>query len=869
MRGAFAGAFENNGEPVSISMPSGITKIGKRAFENTNITLVSLPNSLQIIGDEAFYGCNQLSGSITVGQNVKEIGCNAFGNCEKLINITISNQNANYASEDGVLYTKNKNILVCYPSGKTETNFMVDPACKELSNYAFSSNASLQTLDLNNVNIINSYAVINCPALAAINAPKTYFIYSAGIAATKLTNEAEDIVIGNVLYKKTSAGETVEIGDNIKSIAAYAFTGNDSVKRVVLGKNVESICEYAFTGCSSLETVEVLNLEKVVHLGTCALDGVSENLAIKVPRKYLGSYKTETIKGWTKWADKIAVLDKRSVKYVVNGNAVKESFVDYGDEIAEDYKYIDGDYYAKTWKTASGKVSNRYNIVTDDIVLYGELEPYVFTITYVTNGGEPIGAGKYNVENDKELLEPVRVGYAFKGWYTSADFDEESKIGLIIEKGTKTGNLTIYAKWQANVYTVAFDTTVDEQVLPEEHVTFGESFVLGTPYSDGRYFNGWKDANGRMLTNSYGFSDFAWDIPNSTTVYADWTLITYTIEYYEKIQGRIGKVTSPENPSEFTVEDLPLRLGSALLRAAEHRGWYLDSNYTSEKITQIEELHDYVLYAKWAFLFIIDFNLSGGEFDNPEGYDVPFNAYSGDEFTLPTAKRTGYHDGYWTRNGIMYEFGASFKIPEDAFNDYFVFTAVWTPNRYTVTFNFNGGRDGGSKATRTIQVVYGERVPDIVLPVKTGYRFISYKKDTVDYYKQLDNGNIEKEIYRNTFDIEVRATWEIAYPKLSISGKSGGTWKIKIENTGSTSMNFEYNSKMLFEKDAKVWNLNDNDKKSVSIGSNASKTVDITENWFATCIVVSVKIDATRYITYAYNLNTNGTITCVNCTVSA
>lgn len=83
-------------------------------------------------------------------------------------------------------------------------------------------------------------------------------------------------------------------------------------------------------------------------------------------------------------------------------------------------------------------------------------------------------------------------------------------------------------------------------------------------------------------------------------------------------------------------------------------------------------------------------------------------------------------------------------------------------------------------------------------------------------------------------------------------------------------MTFEYNKKMLFEKDAKVWNVSDNDKGSVAISSYLSKTVDITENWFATCIAVSVKIDDTRYITYAYNLDANTkTLTPVNCYVSA
>ena len=118
-------------------------------------------------------------------------------------------------------------------------------------------------------------------------------------------------------------------------------------------------------------------------------------------------------------------------------------------------------------------------------------------------------------------------------------------------------------------------------------------------------------------------------------------------------------------------------------------------------------------------------------------------------------------------------------------------------------------------------------------------------------------------------DVTLYAQWEIVYPKLSIVSKSGGTWKIKIENVSSAMVSFDYNKKMLFEKDAKVWNVSDNDKGTVTIDAGSSKTVDITENWFATCIVVSMKIDSTRYITYAYNLDSNTkTLTPVNCYVS-
>ena len=867
--GAFADSIGETDTPVSIVIPSGVTKIGARAFKNTNISSVSLPSGLQKIWHEAFFGCSKLS-NVSVGQNVTEIGYNAFGNCDSLAEITVAAQNANYESENGVLYTKNKKILLCYPSGKTATSFTVDTACLELSNYAFTNNATLQTLNLNNVNTINSYAVINCPALATLNAPKTDFIYSAGVAATKLTDEAEDVVIGKVLYKKTSAGETVVVGDNIESISAYAFVGNDSVKKVVLGKNVESVCEYAFSGCSTLENIEIYNLNEAVSLGTGALDGCSENLSIKVPQKYLNSYKTETTKGWTSFANNITTLDKLSVKYVVGDKVVKESLVDYGNEIGEDYKYIDGDYYAKTWKTADGTEIKGYHTITGDIALYGELEPYTFTITYVTNGGEYMDTGLYNVENDFELPEATRAGYTFKGWYTSSDLAEESKIDSIIRKGTRNGNLTVYAKWQANTYIVTFRTVIDSQVLPQQHVVFGESFIFDKAYSDGRSFNGWKDENGRLLTNANGVSLFVWDIPKSPTVYADWTLIEYTITY-KNVEG------SMDSTQKFTIEDLDFELPTPARKGGRFDGWFIDSLFET-KIVKISDIGDITLYAKWSHLYFLRYDARGGYFNSEDKESfLQTSAYSGDEIDLPIAYYPGQKSGSWRCpiDNKLYSFGKKYNLPESNEFIYYEslnFNAEWIPNTYTITFDFNGGT-GVSSTTTKKTATFGKTVPNIVLPVRAGYRFVAYKttKDEkgVAYYTQTASGNLTKVTYNIVGDITLYAEWEVAYPQLSIVSKSGSTWKIKITNTGSTSITFEYNKKMLFEKDAKVWNVNDKDKGSVFIGAGASANVDISENWFATCIVVSVKVGHTRYITYAYNLNADGTITCVNCTVSA
>ena len=1129
--GAFADSIGETDTPVSIVIPSGVTKIGARAFKNTNISSVTLPSGLQKIGDETFLGCSKLS-TVSVGQNVTEIGYNAFGGCGKLTNITVNSQNAKYTSENGVLYTKNKETLLCYPSGKTATSFTVDTACLELSNYAFTNNASLQTLNLNNVNTINSYAVINCPALATLNAPKTDFIYSAGVAATKLTDEAEDVVIGKVLYKKTSAGETVVVGDNIESISAYAFVGNDSVKKVVLGKNVESVCEYAFTGCSALESIEALNLDKVVHLGTGALDGCSENIDIKVPSNNLGNYKTDAAKGWTEYADKITTKQV-SVKYYVDGSLKETKTLAYGDNLGTVDNPQKAGYLFKGWRDGNGKAYDSLSVVdnADGLELFAEFEAVTYTITFRTGCDVFVQNMMFTVEEDKTLPTITREGYTFKGWHTSSDFTEANNIGTVIRKGSITNNVTLYAEWQANEYTITFVDSSGQNV-ENMTVTYGQPYTLPVLTKENYTFNGWRTEAGIYYSQISGASCFAvWNIAADTTLYASWTRITFKIKidmdgrvywvggrdtisdtetdieagelgtvddlnekfnprkisykeghkfkYFAKkgfedkllswselygntpVDGAIYEITAifekeffqliidgvvsseginpiegyyddtivysdrlyeavseigkdfdywaisryPINANEatkekypvnskfdpekipdltvgiedngaiylkavmnpktyvmtlnseycvssttmtvkygetvklpvyvkegaifngwkigntvfadsngdmlsawtytenkliladwtlieytityknvegsmdstqkFTIEDLDFELPTPARKGGRFEGWFEESDFdSSTKETTIKNPGNITLYAKWAHLCNLSFNPNGGTISGySAGEIVRQTAYTGDEITLPIPTYLGQKSGNWKLyGGENYSFGSTLRIPEN--NDFIYyenwdFNAEWIPNTYTITFNFNEGRSSGSSTTSVV-ATFGQVVPNITLPVREGYRFVAYRGyNRISYYSQDDKGNLTKLEYNFAGDITLYAHWEVVYPELSVIKKIGGVWKIGIKNNGSTSITFEYNKKMLFEKDAKVWNVNDKDKGSVFIGAGASAEVDISENWFATCIVVSVKVGYTRYITYAYNLNADGTITCVNCTVSA
>lgn len=95
---------------------------------------------------------------------------------------------------------------------------------------------------------------------------------------------------------------------------------------------------------------------------------------------------------------------------------------------------------------------------------------------------------------------------------------------------------------------------------------------------------------------------------------------------------------------------------------------------------------------------------------------------------------------------------------------------------------------------------------------------------------------------------------------ISLLSKSGNKWNVTIKNNSIYNLEAEYNSKMCFENDAKNWTGLSNTKK-VTIKPLSTVTVSISENFFATSITMSHKLYNQRYITYAKNLNANGSFT--------
>ena len=133
-------------------------------------------------------------------------------------------------------------------------------------------------------------------------------------------------------------------------------------------------------------------------------------------------------------------------------------------------------------------------------------------------------------------------------------------------------------------------------------------------------------------------------------------------------------------------------------------------------------------------------------------------------------------------------------------------------------------------------------------------RFISESLETrvAVYNISLEDGSMMFE--ENTFK-------NYKYLEIHNNGKNGNKWKISVKNPFSRGLWINYNSKMCFEDDAKNWK-NLNDVEYLYIEGNQIANIEIQENWFATSIALSYLFepDDKRIITYANNLNSNGSM---------
>ncbi|MBR1735875.1 MAG: leucine-rich repeat domain-containing protein, partial [Firmicutes bacterium] len=201
------------------------------------------------IGDKAFYENNDLK-TVTISSVVEKIDPDAFVGCNNLEQINVERGSRSYRSEDGILYSADKEVLLCVPIGKKLETFSVPTTVRKIENCAFYGNDKLYSIIFpSELKEIGDHAFTNCSVLSKITTANKlekigrYAFAQTDLSAIGLFSSLKEI--GEGAFMGTNL-RSIKIPSSIEVIPEAAFYNCDNLKTVVMGDNVKDIGNYAF-----------------------------------------------------------------------------------------------------------------------------------------------------------------------------------------------------------------------------------------------------------------------------------------------------------------------------------------------------------------------------------------------------------------------------------------------------------------------------------------------------------------------------------------------------------------------------------------------------------------------------------------------
>ena len=679
-------------------VPEGVQRIEHAAFSFcSDLTAISFPETLTAFGDFAFQGCNGLT-EVTIPSSITWIANRAFTDCKGLTSVSIP---------DTV-----RSIDICaFEFCDSLTSVTIPDSVTSLAGTAFLGCASLQEIVIGEEN----------PRYCSVD----------GVVFDKTMTYL-------IAYPAGKAG-SYEVPDGVVYIVERAFEDCKKLTSVDIPESVTSIGQYGLEGCDNLVSVTIRNPECSIYqwLNTLSYSwkttvyGYSGSTAeayaarygftfvpLDEPARYQVHFDANGGEG---------TMADQAIAYDTNANLTANAFSRTG------YSFNGWNTAADGSGTSHGDGASVYNLTSEtEITLYAQWKAKTYTVRYHANGGEGAALENQRATYDAPFVLRentfTRTGYTAAGWNTAADGS-----GTAYESGQPAANLTdaaaitLYAQYVPNTYAIVFNANGGEGEMAAQQMTYGvySALTQNAFTRTGFTFDGWntaRDGSGTAYPDKRTVRNLATE--GSVTLYAQWKPNNYTILLVAN--GGEGDTVTVR-----ATYNLPVALPANTFTRTAYKfaGWNTAADGSGTPFTDRQTVRNLAsggtvkLYAQWkpnayTIMFVTNGG-SGSTVSQKTFYDLP-TALEPNTFT-----KTGYSFAKWNTaydgSGTSYSDGQTVK--NLAQSGTFKLYAQWKANKYTVTFDANGGTGTMVDQTMTYNTSAALRLNTYT---KTGYTFTGW-----------------------------------------------------------------------------------------------------------------------------------------------
>lgn len=246
-------SYDGVSETLTIS---GKGAVSSSPFSEIAFKKLIIEEGITQINSRRFLGSSALE-SVSLPKTITNLGEYAFENCQSLKEILVDDENENFKSTDGVLYTKNMQTLLIYPANRENTDFSIPETVRSFGDYAFDYSQNLENITIPaGLRSMGEYEPFYCAKSIKnfdVATGNGYYASKDGCLYSKDLKK---------LIKYTIAGEDKSVTiDGSTIINDNAFYNSANLEEVVLKNSVSEIGYMAFYNCDKLSKLTIENSE--------------------------------------------------------------------------------------------------------------------------------------------------------------------------------------------------------------------------------------------------------------------------------------------------------------------------------------------------------------------------------------------------------------------------------------------------------------------------------------------------------------------------------------------------------------------------------------------------------------------------------